>query len=355
MKKSEVLQAWATILSGRAPSLSIEITRECPLRCPGCYAFDAAHLGGATTLHQLFDFKGQELVTRILAIVDQRKPLHVSLVGGDPLVRYRELELLLPQLEARGIHTQVVTSAFRVIPAHWKDFKKLNVVVSIDGLQPEHDARRKPATYDRILKNIHEARVTIHCTITSQIVERPGYLDQFLAFWSSQPQIAKVWFSLFTPQRGATDLEILSPAQRAAVIADLRLLRAKYPVLDMQDIVIDEIATPPKSPEECIFARTTETISADLKTQITPCQFGGDPDCSQCGCIASMGLAAVGHFRVAGPLTAGNIFLASERFGKLWKRLKDATAPPPKLDQGLSHFQILNQPSTQPLANTTKE
>src|SRR5271155_5088521 len=120
MKKSEVFHAWANILSGRSPSLSIEITKECPLRCPGCYAFDPAHLGGATQLRQLSDFKGDELVTKVLAVIDEYKPLHVSLVGGDPLVRHRELELLLPQMEARGIHTQVVTSAFRVIPSQWK-------------------------------------------------------------------------------------------------------------------------------------------------------------------------------------------------------------------------------------------
>src|ERR1700761_9610062 len=116
MKTSEGFQAWSKILAGRSPSLSIEITKECPLRCPGCYAFDAAHLGSTTQLRQLSDFKGEELVARVLALVDERKPLHVSIVGGDPLVRYRELELLLPQLESRGIHTQIVTSAFRVIP-----------------------------------------------------------------------------------------------------------------------------------------------------------------------------------------------------------------------------------------------
>src|ERR1700755_3423663 len=102
MKNTEVLNAWARNLSGRAPSLSIEITKECPLRCPGCYAFDAAHLGGKTLLRQLSDFKGDELVTRILAILDERKPLHVSFVGGDPFVRYHELEQLIPQIEARG-------------------------------------------------------------------------------------------------------------------------------------------------------------------------------------------------------------------------------------------------------------
>ena len=161
MKASEVLQAWTSILAGRAPSLSIEITKECPLRCPGCYAFDAAHLGSDVQLRQLSDFKGDELVTRILAIIDEKKPLHVSLVGGDPLVRYRELDILLPEIDRRGIHCQVVTSAFRTIPVAWNDLKRLNVVVSIDGLQPEHDERRKPATYERILKNIAGGEITV--------------------------------------------------------------------------------------------------------------------------------------------------------------------------------------------------
>jgi len=78
MQKADILRAWTTILSGRAPSLSIEITKECPLRCPGCYAFDAAHLGGDTQLRELSDFRGEDLVARILAIVDREKPLHLS-------------------------------------------------------------------------------------------------------------------------------------------------------------------------------------------------------------------------------------------------------------------------------------
>jgi MoaA/NifB/PqqE/SkfB family radical SAM enzyme len=341
MKKSEVINAWAGILAGHVPSLSIEITKECPLRCPGCYAFDAAHLGGATQLRQLSDFKGDELVTKVLAVIDENKPLHVSLVGGDPLVRHRELELLLPQIERRGVHTQVVTSAFRTIPSTWKQFEKLNVVVSIDGLQPEHDERRKPATYDRILKNIADAKVTVHCTITSQIAERPGYLEKFLRFWTSRPEISKVWFSLFTPQLGATDPEILTPSQRASVIADLRRLRQTYPLLDMPDSLINEIASPPDSPDECIFARTTTTISADLTTQITPCQFGGVPDCRQCGCIASMALAAVGHHKVLGPLTAGKIFTASDRFGKGWRKLQKTLSHKPIRASEPAPFKIL--------------
>src|ERR1700745_1703617 len=180
MKTTEILHAWTGILAGRKPSLSIEITKECPLRCPGCYAFDPAHLGGESELRQLSDFKGDQLVGNILAIVDREKPLHLSLVGGDPLVRYREIELLLPQLDARGIHTQIVTSAFRIIPVEWNRFTRLNVVVSIDGLQADHDERRKPATYERILKNIAGTKVTIHSTITGNMAAWAGYLGELL-------------------------------------------------------------------------------------------------------------------------------------------------------------------------------
>ena len=226
MKTSEVLQAWKGILAGRRPSLSIEITKECPLRCPGCYAFDQAHLGGERELRQLSDYRGEELVTRVLALVDEYRPLHVSLVGGDPLVRYRELEQILPELAARGIHTQVVTSAFRRVPPEWAQIQRLNVVVSIDGLQPEHDERRKPATYERILRSISGSRVTIHCTITGNIASREGYLEEFLRFWTPQPEIRRVWFqSVSLRSAGQRGQRFLTPAQRRYVMNELLRLR----------------------------------------------------------------------------------------------------------------------------------
>ena len=107
MNTSQLLQAWGKILKGEPPSLSIEITKECPLRCPGCYAYDTAHLGGGQTLRDLNDRRGQALVDGVLEVVDRFKPLHLSIVGGDPLVRYRELELMIPPLLARGIHCRL--------------------------------------------------------------------------------------------------------------------------------------------------------------------------------------------------------------------------------------------------------
>src|SRR5581483_6621768 len=123
-----ILQTWSRTLVGRVPSLSIEITRECPLRCPGCYAYEDAHLG-TTNLRSVSDYKGQELIARVLAIVDEHRPLHLSIVGGDPLVRYRELEVLLPQI-TNSCHVQVVTSAFRPIPSSWATLRNFQLVVS---------------------------------------------------------------------------------------------------------------------------------------------------------------------------------------------------------------------------------
>src|SRR5262245_61058417 len=225
MNWKDVIRAWGKTLTGGRPSLSIEITRECPLRCTGCYAYEEGHVAAGLNLRQLQDKKGEALVNGILEIVDEYRPLHLSLVGGDPLVRFRELCVLLPLLAQRGIHVQVVTSAFREIPKEWAEIPRLNLVVSVDGLQAEHDIRRRPATYDRILQNILGHHVSIHCTITGQMMKRKGYLEDFLAFWTPRTEIKRVWFSIFTPQKGATDPEILSPSERLQTVHEMLRLR----------------------------------------------------------------------------------------------------------------------------------
>ena len=319
-----ILGAWGRILSGYTPALSIEITRECPLRCPGCYAYGDDHLGGDLTLREVRDFKGQELIDGVLRVVERQRPLHLSIVGGEPLVRYRELDTLIPILTNRGIHVQLVTSAVREIPKHWHQIKRLSLVVSIDGLQPEHDLRRTPATYDRILKHIEGHSITVHCTITRQQVNRSGYLEEFLQFWSPRSEVEKIWFSLYTPQVGEVSDERLRPSDRERVVADLLGLRLKYPKLALPKGLIDVYANPPQSPDECVFAQTTATISADLTTKITPCQFGGNPDCSNCGCIASAGLAAVARHELFGFIPVGSIFTGSLKLGLKVKRLRPA-------------------------------
>jgi len=287
------------------------------------------------TLRSLHDRKGQELIDGVLDIVDRLKPLHLSIVGGDPLVRYRELELLIPLLLDRGIHVQVVTSAFRPLAPSWATQAHMNVVVSIDGLQPEHDVRRAPATYDRILKHIAGQKVTIHCTVTGQMMKQPGYLKKFLEYWTPRTEIRKVWFSLFTPQVGDSLPEMLQPDERLQAIVDMFALRSEFPKLDMPEGMIRQFATPPHSPKDCVFALTTQTLSADLKTKIVPCQFGGNPDCGSCGCVASMGMAAIAAHKLGGIIPVGAIFKASVKIGQIGRTRSKPTATPPTVQGAL--------------------
>ena len=316
MRFVDVVPAWGKILRGYKPLLSLEITRECPLRCPGCYAYEPSHLGASGPLRQLRDYQGEALVSGVLALIRRFRPIHVSIVGGEPLVRYRELGVLLPKLADMGIEVQLVTSAVRPIPAEWRNVRNLHVVVSVDGLQADHDKRRSPATYDRILNHIEGQQVTIHCTITRQLLQRSGYLSEFASFWSERKEVRNIWFSLLTPQEGDQSEERLTAQDRSVALGELARLRDRFRKVDMPAAVLDGYHHPPASPEECIFAQVTNCVSADLSTRIAPCQFGGQPVCSECGCMASAGLATIGKYKLGGLIPVSKIFAISKKLGE---------------------------------------
>jgi MoaA/NifB/PqqE/SkfB family radical SAM enzyme len=324
LRKIDIVRAWGRILVGRAPSMSIEITKRCPLSCPGCYAYGSHHLGLAGGFTELQEFEGMQLVRRILSLVDHHRPLHLSIVGGEPLVRWREISQLIPELEKRDIHTQIVTSAVSQIPHEWRNARRLTLVVSIDGLPAEHDRRRAPATYERILKHIRGHNITVHCTITRQMTYRPGYLREFVKFWAEQSGIQKIWMSLYTPQIGEESPEILTPQVREEMIDELSVLRESFHKLELPPGLLQSYRHPPADPCHCVFAQTTQTISVDLKTKVAPCQLGGTPDCSQCGCIAAAAMEAVNRHRLPIGLRAGTIYGISRAFGLYLRRLTDA-------------------------------
>jgi len=307
--------------------LSIEITRECPLRCPGCYAYGANHLGGEISLRELSDKRGNDLVRGVLDLVDRHKPLQVSLVGGEPLVRHRELSSILPELCGRGIYTMIVTSGVIPIPAEWMNLPHFTLAVSVDGLPEHHDVRRHPATYERILSNIANLRVNIHWTITAPMLERASYIEEYVRFWSAREEVQRIWVSLYSPQRGEQSAELLSPEQRAWLASELPRLRALYPRLLTPAGYGQALLHPPTKPRDCTFSRLSKNYSADLRTRVEPCVLGGDPDCSQCGCSASAAAHWISEIRVAGPLKAKHLLHGSMHVGNVAARLQHVGLP----------------------------
>ncbi|MGB6692130.1 MAG: radical SAM protein [Terracidiphilus sp.] len=327
MRTKDVFESWGKVLRGHTPFLSIEITRECPLRCPGCYAYGSNHLGGEVTLRELSDKRGDDLVRGVLGLVDRHKPLQVTLVGGEPMVRHRELTRILPELCGRGIHAMVVTSGVIAIPAEWMQLPHVTVAVSVDGLPEHHNVRRHPATYERILANIADCAVHVHWTITAPMLERAGYLEEYVRFWSGRSEVVKIWASLYSPQRSEQSAERLSPALREQVTRELPRLRGLYPKLLTPEGYAQALLHPPASPKECTFSRLSKNYSADLKTHVEPCVFGGDPDCSQCGCSASAAVHWISEKRLAGPLKARHLIHGSMRIGSAMALLQRVAQP----------------------------
>jgi organic radical activating enzyme len=328
MRTRAVFPAWGRILMGYRPFLSVEVTKECPLHCPGCYAYESERLPDGNAINDLREWQGEKLIEGVLSLVRSARPLHVSLVGGEPLIRKRELTALIRHLAHKRIEVQVVTSGVFPIPKEWSDFPNLHLVVSVDGLRPEHDARRAPATYERILRNIAGHEVIIHCTILHQFLRNRDYLKEFTKIWSAKRNVRKIWFSLFTPQKGSVSPERLTREDRAAAINSIAALRTAYPKVHAPGPVLEGMRHPPASPSECIFSQITKCVAPDLRTPILPCQIGGRPECTECGCMAAAGFACIGNYRLGGLLKLADIFAVSQNVGRRFSKRRMAARRP---------------------------
>lgn len=333
IRTRDLLGSWGMLLCGKTPLLSIEVTHECPLSCPGCYAYAEGHAGSGRTLRDMTDFRGEELVSRLLALIDRHDPIHVSLVGGEPLLRRRELGRVLPVLSERGKVSLVVTSGVLPIPPEWTRLPRVIVCVSVDGLPRDHDVRRQPATYDRILRNIVGCRVYLHWTIVRSQVEQPGYLEEYLSFWNPRPEVDRILVSLYSPQYGERTPEMLPIEARPEVAARLHSLSQTYTKLIAPQCLTDAFVTPPANASRCTYALVSRNYAPDLVTVVEPCVLGGAPDCSQCGCAISAALEGIAGIKLAGPLRVRHLIRASTSIASLVTRIR-GTADPARIQPG---------------------
>ena len=213
-----------------------------------------------------------------------------------------------------NVFSLVVTSGIIPIPVEWMKLSRVRVTISVDGLPEHHDIRRKPATYERILQNIGGRTVNIHWVITRPMLGRPGYLEEYVKFWSARPEVDRIWVSVCTLRKW------VSTARRCCrrTIArhspgNCQAVARKYPKLLFNEGLARAFLLPPKDPNDCVFAKMSANYSADLITRVEPCIFGGTPDCTQCGCAVSIGLHWVKGVKMAGPLKIDHIMEASSK------------------------------------------
>jgi len=160
------------------------------------------------------------------------------------------------------------------------------------------------------------------------MVERSGYLEEYVSFWSARPEVNRIWVSLYTPQQGEKAPEMLSTEHRTLIAKTLPMLRERYPKLLMSPGIAQALLEPPDSPRVCLFAKMSANYSADLKSRVEPCVFGGTPDCKQCGCAISSGLHYAQAVKIAGPLRVRHLVNASIGIGSVLNRLRNASEKP---------------------------
>jgi hypothetical protein len=179
----------------------------------------------------------------------------------------------------------------------------------------------------------------------------------------SRDIIVRIWISLYTPQKEERAAEMLTTADRERVAEELPILRRRYPKLLANEGISHAIRVPPANPKECTFSRMSTNYSADLNTRVEPCIFGGNPDCSQCGCAISSGLHWLKDLRLARLLKLEHIARTSIFIGSVvghfrrghnpHERWRDAPAAALVQIGGPSHQKT--EPATEPeglLVNT---
>ncbi len=115
--------------------------------------------------------------------------------------------------------------------------------------------------------------------ITRPMLSRDSYLEEYVAFWNAQPEVDHIWVSLYSPQIGEESAERLTVADRERIARELPELRKTYRKLLLPEGMARAFVKPPKNPEDCLFSKMSLNFSADLRTQVEPCVFGGTPDC----------------------------------------------------------------------------
>ena len=158
-----------------------------------------------------------ELLTNLL----DKTPLHVKILGGEPLLDYAMLEVLqaVPEHKKSHISLLFVTNGSVDLVEFSKqlsDYKEINFVISIDGVNRVQDYVRRGSRWPLIENNIQRWNrqhrpVDLHCTIQClNLLHVPGLLD-----WSNQ-QGCKITFG-FVRDPEYLSLAVIPPALRSQI------------------------------------------------------------------------------------------------------------------------------------------
>src|SRR5581483_2926468 len=138
---------------------SIDVSKECNLRCKHCYFFEQDYSGELTVEQWIEKLEQLKRTTSRMEFPF----FQCTWVGGEPLIR----KDLIERGRKYFRHNTVVTNGTIPLP-NWPD---VHFYISIDGDEPTHEEiRQKRGIYQRAMRNVAEhpeLEVTIAYCITA--------------------------------------------------------------------------------------------------------------------------------------------------------------------------------------------
>ena len=284
----DAIKVASRVIRGEPIGFSFNVADRCPINC-NCY-WRAMNRVEELEPDAMVDFFGGKR---------QEGYVHANMVGGEPYVHLKNdlLERLADTMPSSWITTSGVTRL--------KHIPNVLHFVSVDGANAEthNSVRGYPGLYEKILKNLAEARSTgffpacLHVTLNSQNYTQA---PQILETWHESGLVDGVAFSTHTPIEGASDdWLLLSDEQKWRIVADLlRQKKTHQGFLLNSDAMIRHVhplAMSEQTPETCATAKYVTSYHAD-GSRIEQCIFSEKGDCAKCGCVVTTALDNLVNF-----------------------------------------------------------
>ena len=221
------------------------------------------HLGPLITLRRLSDYRGVDLVAATLSarsacITSAEVHVSRSLAASRWFAIANFLRGLAgartkweSKCELGGLRRSSATDS----PGVEGLYPSLHLVVSIDGLAPEHDLRRTPSHLTIASSNTSPpTALPVHCTVTRPMLARPGYLGRFRRFWSDRPEAVQNLVQHLYATGGRSIAGTLAAGGPGETLFEELSTTTQFPKVHLPRMALDGFRNPLRSPAEVMPA-----------------------------------------------------------------------------------------------------
>lgn len=253
--------------------LQWHITERCNLRCAHCYQEDVA--GQEPDWEGLLDVARQfrDLVAEVSRRRERPATAHVTVTGGEPLVR-ADCLALLRHLSAEGWSLAVLSNGTLVDRALARELAALRlgfVQVSVEGGRQTHERIRGPGTFAQAVRGLREL-VRLGVPTMISFTARADNYREFpqVAALGRRLGVGRVWADRMIPLgRGEAD-QVLTPEQTREFVGTLAQERRRRGRTEIAAHRALQFIAAGGTPYRCEAGRSLITVLPD--GTVCPCR-----------------------------------------------------------------------------------